>query len=38
MFKSFDNVKMTSNIVNIDLEEISFCLAHALIVHIKYGD
>ena len=36
LFQSYDGSKMTSTIVNIDIEEISFCLACAIQKHIEY--
>lgn len=36
MFISYDGSKMTSTIVNIDIEEISFCLACAIQKHVEY--
>ena len=38
MYKSFDNGKMTSTLHNLDLEELSFCLSCALMIHINEGD
>ncbi len=38
MYKSFDNAKLTSTLVNLDLEEISYCLSLALITHINNGN
>jgi len=38
MYKSFDNGKLTSTLVNIDLEELSFCFSLALLNHIRNGD
>jgi hypothetical protein len=35
MYISFDNGKMTSTLVNLDLEEMSFCLSCAILAHIK---
>ena len=34
MYLSFDGGKLTSTIVNIDIEEMSFCLACAILKHI----
>ena len=35
-FQSFDGAKLTSTIVNIDIEEVCFCLACAIQKHIEY--
>jgi len=35
---SFEGGKMTSTLVNLDLEEMSFCLSQAILVHIEHGD
>lgn len=36
MYQSYDSAKLTSTIVNLDLEEMSFCLAAALAKHIEH--
>lgn len=36
LYTSFDGAKMTSTLVNIDIEEMCFCLACALKKHIQY--
>ena len=38
MYKSFDNGKLTSTLVNLDIEELSFCFSLALLTHIRNGD
>ena len=38
MYKSFDNGKLTSTLINLDIEELSFCYSLALLTHIKNGD
>lgn len=37
MYMSFDSGKLTSTLVNLDIEELSFCLASAILKHIEYG-
>lgn len=36
--RSFDGGKMASTIMNIDLEEMSYCLACAVLKHIQFGE
>jgi hypothetical protein len=36
MYLSYDSGRLTSTIVNLDIEEMSFCLACALLKHIEY--
>jgi hypothetical protein len=38
MYLSFEGGKMTSTLVNIDLEEMCFCLSQAVLIHIDNGD
>lgn len=38
MYNSFEGGKLTSTLVNIDLEELSYCYSQAVIVHIENGD
>ena len=38
MYMSFEGGKMTSTLVNLDLEEMCFCLSQAILVHIENGD
>lgn len=38
MKNSFEGGKMTSTLVNLDLEEMCYCLASAIMVHIENGD
>jgi len=35
MYLSYDSGKLTSTIVNLDIEEMSFCLACAIFKHIE---
>jgi len=35
---SIDSGKLTSTLVNLDLEEISFCLSSILLIYIGEGD
>lgn len=37
LYVSFDSGKMTSTLVNLDIEEMCFCLAQALMKHIEFG-
>lgn len=36
MYLSYDSGKLTSTLVNLDIEEMCFCLACAIIKHIEY--
>ena len=36
MYSSFDGAKMTSTIANLDIEEMSYCLACAIEKHVEY--
>ena len=38
MYSSIEGGQMTSTISNVDLEEMLFCLAKALVVNIQNGD
>jgi hypothetical protein len=37
MYTSFDSAKMTSTIINLDIEEMCYCLASALMKHLEFG-
>jgi hypothetical protein len=38
LYLSFDSGMMTSTLVNLDIEEMCFCLASAIHKHIEYGN
>lgn len=38
MYQSFDGGKLTSTLINLDIEEMCNCLAWALIKHIKFNE
>ena len=38
MYMSFDGGKLTSTIVNLDIEEMCFCFACAILKHIDRGE
>ena len=37
MYQSFDSGKLTSTLINLDIEEMSNCLGWALLKHIKFS-
>jgi hypothetical protein len=37
MYQSYDSGKLTSTILNLDIEELSFCFASAILTHIQFG-
>lgn len=37
LYVSFDSGKLTSTLLNLDIEEMCFCLSCALIKHIEFG-
>lgn len=37
LYISYDSGKLTSTLVNLDIEELCFCLACALFKHIEYS-
>ena len=37
MYLSYDSGKLTSTLINLDIEELCFCLACVLLKHILYG-
>lgn len=38
MYMSYEGGKLTSTIVNLDIEEMSFCFACAVAKHINHGE
>lgn len=38
MYMSFDSGKLTSTLINIDIEEMCFCFACAVLKHIERGE
>jgi len=38
MYQSFDSGKLTSTLINLDIEEMCNCLAWALIKHIQFSE
>lgn len=36
MYLSYDTGKLTSTLVNLDIEEMSYCLAWAVVKHIQF--
>ncbi len=37
MYQSYDSAKLTSTLINLDIEEMCNCLAFALIKHINFN-
>lgn len=38
MYMSFDGGKLTSTLINLDIEEMCFCYACAILKHIEHGE
>ena len=38
LYQSFDSGKLTSTLINLDIEELCFCLACAILKYIDYSE